>query len=255
MRHARKLLANRRQPLSIFLLDRTDVLNCLRPTRPPLFSAFLRVSAVNLALGLLPAAQPVILDRIAVSVGNQVITVSDIDREIRVAAFLNGNSPDLSAASRRNAADQLVEQTLVRKDIESSRYPMPPASEADSVYEQFVKDHFTATGALDAALKTAGVTGQDVKSELLWQRTLLSFLDVRFRPAVQVTDAEIQTYFDTTVKATAEAAHPGQAVSVGDYHDQIEEVLTGKKEDQEMDRWLADARKRTAIVYHDEVFQ
>ena len=212
-----------------------------------------------IALGMLISwagyAQSVMLDRIAVSVGNQVVTASDIEREIRVAAFLNGTSPDLSAASRKAAAGQLVEQTLVRRDIENSRYPAPAPSEIDAVYEEFVKDHFTATGALDAALKAAGVTEQEVKSELLWQRTLISFLDVRFRPAVQISDAEIQAYFDQTVKPAAQAAHPGKTISLDDYREQIEETLTGKKEDQEMDRWLADAKKRSAIVYHDEAFQ
>ena len=34
-----------------------------------------------------------IIDRIAVSVGNLAITASDLDREIRVAAFLDRNRP------------------------------------------------------------------------------------------------------------------------------------------------------------------
>jgi hypothetical protein len=207
---------------------------------------------------LLPAfllAQGTIIDRIAVSVGAQVVTTSDVEREIRVAAFLNGAQPDLSPASRRTAAGQLVEQTLVRHDLETSRYPSPAASEVDPIFDQQMKARFADAAALSAALKAAGVTEQDVKGELLWQRVLLSFLDVRFRPAVQVSDAEVQDYFDKTVKPAAEAAHPGQPISQDDYRDQIETTLTGQKEDQELDRWLTDAKKRTAIVYHDEALQ
>jgi hypothetical protein len=201
------------------------------------------------------SAQTILLDRIAVTVGAQVITTSDIDREIRVAAFLNSSPPDTGASSRRAAAGQLVEQTLVRIDIENSRYPMPVASEVEPIFDQLIKSRFPNPGQLDAALKAAGLTQQAVKDELLWQRILLSFLDVRFRPAVQVSDAEIQDYFDKTVKPAAQAAHPGQAISLDDYRDQIDTRLTGLKEDQEMDRWITDVKKRTAIVYHDEVFK
>ena len=215
----------------------------------------LRASALILLLPAILPAQGVIIDRIAVSVGNQVVTTSDVEREIRVAAFLNGTTPDLTPAARRAAAAQLVEQTLVRRDLETSRYPTPSPSEVNPIFDQQMKIRFPELGALSAALQAAGLTEQDVKAELLWQRVLLSFLDVRFRPAVQVSDAEVQDYFDKTVKPAAEAAHPGQPVSLDDYRDQIETALTGQKEDQELDRWLADAKKRTAIVYHEEVFQ
>ncbi|MEI9976953.1 MAG: hypothetical protein WDO73_35815 [Ignavibacteriota bacterium] len=45
-----------------------------------------------------------IIDRIAVSVGNQAITTSDVDREIRVTAFLNRSEPDFTPAGRRATA-------------------------------------------------------------------------------------------------------------------------------------------------------
>src|SRR5208283_3476998 len=49
-----------------------------------------------------------IVDRIAVSVGNRVITTSDLDRQIRVSAFLNGAKADQSAPARRAMAERMV---------------------------------------------------------------------------------------------------------------------------------------------------
>ncbi|MGA8577407.1 MAG: hypothetical protein WB579_01900, partial [Bryobacteraceae bacterium] len=74
---------------------------------------------ICLAIPVLAAtlASATIIDRIAVSVGNRVITTVDIDRAIRVPAFLNGQQPDFSAASKRAAAERLVEQTLVRREL------------------------------------------------------------------------------------------------------------------------------------------
>jgi hypothetical protein len=93
-----------------------------------------------------------------------------------------------------------------------------------------------------------------VRAELLWQRTLLRFIGIRFRPGVQVSDEDIQKYFKETVEPTARAAHPGEPVTLEDYRNQIEENLTGDRADQEMDRWLSEVRKRTEIVYHEEAF-
>lgn len=206
------------------------------------------------AVGAL-AAWATVIDRIAVSVGNRVIAASDIDREIRVAAFLNGVKPDFSATARRATADRLVEQTLVRLEVENSRYPAPEVADVQAALDRFKKQHYPDDAVYRQALAGDGITEQDVLNELTWQRTLLSYIEVRFRPAVQVSDAEIQDYFQKVVKPTAEAAHPQEHATLDEYRDQIEETLAGKKEDEELNRWLTQVKKRTAIVYHEEVFQ
>lgn len=196
-----------------------------------------------------------IIDRIAVSVGNGVITTSGIDREIRVTALLNDVPADFSAASRRATADRMVEQKLVRRELEISRYPVPEASAVESEYAAFRKARYPTDASLESALKEYGITEEEIKDELLWQLTLLRFIEVRFRPAVQVSDEDIRAYFDSSVKPAAEAAHPGEPVSLDDYRAQIQDTLTGKRADQELDAWLKQTRQRTEIVYHEEVFQ
>ena len=203
----------------------------------------------------MPLPVPVIIDRIAVSVGNRVITTSDLDREIRVTAFLDGAKPDFSAAGRHATADRMVEQRLIRHELETSRYPVPQPSEIDPVLAELVKKQFHDEAAYRTALHTYGITEQDVRDELLWQRTLLLFVDDRFRPAVQVTEQEIKDYFDKVVAPAARAAHPDQPATLDAYREQILRTLTGQRADEEMDRWLKEARARTEIVYHPEAFQ
>jgi hypothetical protein len=201
------------------------------------------------------AAGAGIIDRIAVSVGKHVITASDIDREIRVTAFLNGAAADFAPGTRRAAAGRMVEQALVRNELETSRYPTPAPKEIDPVVAQLKKDRFPNAPDFQSSLNQYGITEQDLRDELLWQRTLLSFVDVRFRPSVQVTDQEIEDYFEKTVLPAAQAAHKGGAVTLDDYRDEIDATLTGQREDAEMSRWLDLAKKRTDIVYHEEAFQ
>ncbi len=60
----------------------------------------------------------VIVDRSAITAGNKVITDSDIVRRIRLAAFQNGVAPDLSLASRREAAQRLIDVKLVEREMD-----------------------------------------------------------------------------------------------------------------------------------------
>jgi len=232
-------------------------LACCLVGQPILAAAAFQAASSNYAPSAYPVpspAPPDIIDRVAVAVGNHVVTTSDIDREIRVTAFLNGAKLDFTPAARRATADRMVLQALVRTELETSRYPTPPPSEVDPILAQLKKERFPTGADFQRALAEYGITEQDVRDELLWQRTLLAFLDVRFRPSVQVSDKEIQDYFDKTVKPAFEAAHAGQTVSIDDYRDQIEATLTGQREDQEMSKWLDQAKKRTEIAYHNDAF-
>ncbi len=213
--------------------------------------------SLPLLLLLVPLATPAadLLDRIAVSVGNRVITTSDIDREIRINAFLAGAKPDFAPAARRATAERMVEQTLVRRELETSRYPIPAASEIEPALDDFKRTQFAGEDEYRRALESYGITEQDVKDQLLWQRTLLMFLGVRFRSGVQVTADEIRDYYDRVVEPAAKAAHPGQVPTLENYREQIEEKLTGDRVDRDMDAWLREGRKRTEIIYHDEAFR
>jgi len=214
-----------------------------------------KIRAIAALLALAAGARAEIIDRVAVSVGNRVITASGLDRQLRVAAFQDGVKPDFAPAVRRAAAERMVEQKLIQFELSNSRYPVPGGAELIPAIDQFKKDHFPNETAYQQALTQYGITEEDFKDLLLWQRTLLLFIEIRFEAGATVTDQDIQDYFDKTVKPAAEAAHPGQPVDLEDYRDQIEEKIAGQRADKQMDTWLQEARKRTEIVYHVEVFQ
>jgi hypothetical protein len=202
---------------------------------------------------LLAAAHGEIIDRIAVSVGRRVITETDLNRAIRVAAFQDGVKADFSAARKQAVAQALIEQKLIQIELENSRYPMPDPAELAPAIERFINDHFKDAAEYHAALSQYGITEQDFKDMLLWQRTLLLFVQVRFETGVQLTEQEVTAYFEKTVKPAAEAAHPGQPVALEDFREQIGKTLTGQRTDQQLDNWLREVRRRTIIVVHDEV--
>jgi hypothetical protein len=204
---------------------------------------------------LAASAHAEIIDRIAVSVGNSVITAGDVNREIRVTAFLNGLKPDFSPAAKRATAERLVEQNLIRRELELTRFTMPEDSATVTQFLEFRKTQFPGDEEFQRALQDAGITEQDLKDELQWQGMLLAFVAVRFRPGVKVTEQDLKDYFEKVVRPAAQAAHPGEPVLLEDYRDKVEETLTGKRADQEMDAWLRETRKRMDIVFHEEAFR
>ena len=202
-----------------------------------------------------PGASAEIIDRIAVSIGSTVITASEVDRTIRVTAFQNGLRLDFRSASRRETAQRLVDQKLVRREMDLSRYPQPDPSEADPLLTQLRAGRYPNDTEFQQALKDYGVMEQDLRDALLWELTLVRFIEVRFRPAIQVTNQELEDYFEKVVRPAAQAARPAEAVSLDDYRNRIEEKLAGQRADQEVDNWLKEARKRLVIEVHEEAFQ
>src|SRR3569833_649743 len=110
------------------------------PGRPPAaFSSFSRsdrrsdmrraILISMLLASLLPGA--VVLDRVAVVVGKRAIKLSDIERDIRVTAFLTHATVDTSAAARCKSAERLVDQTVIRDEIATGDYER--ATDADAV--------------------------------------------------------------------------------------------------------------------------
>ena len=210
--------------------------------------------AILLAAWLAATARAEILDRIAVSVGSRVITETDLGREIRITALLNNQKPDFSPAAKRQAAERMVDQTLVRSELEASRYLPPSAAETDAALAE-EKARFGDDAAYRRTLAEYGVSEDDLKARLTWQLTLLRFIDVRFRPGIQIGDQEIRKYFDEHLRAVLEQAHPGQTPSLDEQRAGIEQTLISQAADAQVEQWLKEAHSRTRIQYHDEVFR
>lgn len=194
-----------------------------------------------------------ILDRIAVTVGEQVITESDLITNLRVAALLDRKPVDLSAAQRRKAAARLVDQALILKEAEFSRAALPSADDAARLLQQ-VKSQYPSEEDYQAALKRYQVTEEDVVDHLAAGLRALRFTDLRFRPEIEVTPDEVRQYYDQ-MAAKSQSADPAPAPSFEASRDQIEKLLTDQRVAEALDRWLATERNDTDIVYREQAFQ
>lgn len=199
---------------------------------------------------MLPAE---IIDRIAITVANQVITESQIDDEVRLTEFLNQEPLNLDQAEKKKAAARLIEQALVRREIDFSRYPMPELADAAEAFSK-IAARYKATADFERTLADYGITADGLKRRLWWQATFLRFIDYRFRPGIQVPDAEVQASYQQQVEKWKQTGvQPIPAFD--DVRGNIEQTLTEQKIDQVMERWLADTRTQVAIRFKDEALQ
>lgn len=184
-----------------------------------------------------------IVDRVAVAVGRQVITLSQIQTEIRVTAFIEGQKVNIDEM-RQKAASRLIDQTLIRKEIEITRFPTPKMEDVEPLLKQ-VKNLFGQR--YGAALKEYELTEDEVKQHLLWQLTFLRFVQYRFQPGVQVTEAELQEEFAAQSKALKDAGRPPQTFE--QMRTDLEALVTQKHVDEALEHWMAEQRSQTSIIY------
>ncbi len=211
-----------------------------------------RTLSLVLLAGALQGA--VILDRIAVTAGRHAIKTSDIERDLRATDFLNREPLDLTAAAKKTAAERLIDQAVIADAIARGSYQRPSPGDAGQLMDQIRRDRFGGSdAAMRAALTHYGLTEDQLRSRLLWQLTVLRFIDQRFRPAVLVTDEDVKQYYDGH-QAQLEREHPRNH-SLEAVEAEVRQTLTGERINQQFNDWLAEERKQTPIQYRQEAFQ
>ena len=208
------------------------------------------------AVGLqLLGGTPDIVDRVAVTVGYKAITESRVDEEIRVTAFLNGEVPKFDGASRRAAADRLVERILLKREIEISGFTGGLSDDYGDPFAD-IRARFADEATFRGALAEAKISEAKLRESLAEQARMLQFIDFRFRPAVTVSDEEARKFYDGEYQALWMALHPGvTAPPFDEARDEVERLLVDRQVDAQMNDWLMTMRAQTRVVYRDEAFQ
>ncbi len=190
-------------------------------------------------LSLMPLGAAVV-DRIAIVVDGRVITESQVNEEITVTAFLNGQPPQFTREERRAAADRLIQQSLIQREMRLGRYPLPTSDEVSRYYDGLIET-FGGKKPFAAALESARLSAETLKAHLALQLTSLRFIEYRFRPNFEISDAEIAAF------------QAGQAVRSS--RDAARQTLIEQRTDEILSAWLEETRKQIEIEYLDSSLQ
>jgi hypothetical protein len=181
---------------------------------------------------------------------------SEILDHLRVAAFLEGKPLDVSPKARRTAAQQLIELTLIHREMQLSRYTPPGTEIAVPLLKKFREEHYPEDGPYQAALAANNLREADLLRNLLLQITITRFINYRFKPGVRVPESEVDDYYKNSfVPGWESVKAPVPVPPLEDVQAEIEATLTDQKVDQAMDDWLKAAMASVRINYREEVFR
>ncbi|MGH9689552.1 MAG: hypothetical protein ACRD4C_00345 [Candidatus Acidiferrales bacterium] len=180
------------------------------------------------------------IDRIAARIDDDIITESEVRELSAFQKLVDGH-----AKARPELIQELADQWIVRGEASAAKYPEPSAKDVDRAYVQLEKQ-FPTPEEFKRRCASEGLSESAVRRMLGQQLYLARFLDFRFRPAAQVDQRQIETFYDT--EFAPQLRKRGQTVpALADVADTIREVLIQRAINERATAWLDDTRKSLTI--------
>ena len=187
-----------------------------------------------------PAAQAEVVDRIVARVEDDIITLSEMRELAAYQQLVEGR-----AESNELLIQELIEQWAIRNEAQAAQFPQPSAAEVDRQVQQLAA-RFPSEQAYTQRLEALGLTARALRGLVTQQIYLTSYLDYRFRPAVDVTDDAIAQYYRETL-APALAAKQQTVPPLDAVTAQIREVLIAQAVSDRVAAWLDETKARLRI--------
>lgn len=224
----------------------TDQIICLFTLTAKRLAQFTFAVLITLALSGFAQAQSVI-DQILVIVNNDIIMRSDLLWSIALDPEAPSPTGPVNAELMKLKLDVMIDLRLVEQ--EASKIPAADIKQEDIDKKRTeIIASFPSEAEFRRRVESVGLTPTKI-DDLIRNRILVErFLDFRFRSFVFVSDNEIKQYYDEKLvprlRETGAIPPPIEQV-----REKIIELLRGEKIDQELDRWLAEARQRSEVVH------
>jgi SurA N-terminal domain len=209
------------------------------------FRMMLLIGFVSLApFGRAPASSAVLpaelVDRIVARVEDDIIMLSEVRELAAYQQLVEGRAePD------DQILHELIEQWVVRGEAEQAQFPMPTEAEVNREISQ-IQSRFPNLQDYTQRLGVLGVTPEAVRRVVERQIYLARYLDYKFRPAVQVEDAAVSTYYDEELVPALRTK--GQAPpSLDTVSDQIRELLVQRGISERAASWFEETKSRLRI--------
>jgi len=180
------------------------------------------------------------VDGIAARIEDDILTESEL-REL--AAFQE--LVDGQAKPRADLMRELEDQWIANGEAQAAKYPKASQDDVDRTYALLVA-RFPSQDKFGARCAAVGLTEAEIRRMLAKQLYLSRFLDYRFRPAAQVDQQQIETYYND--EFVPQMKSRGQPVPpLDEVEDTIREVLVQRAISDLSAQWLDETRARLKI--------
>jgi hypothetical protein len=186
------------------------------------------------------ASGTITVDGIAARIEGDIVTESQLNELAGFQRLVDGK-----AGTRADLMRELTDQWIVNTEAQTARFGQPKAEDVTQAFNDLQK-RFPSPEAFEKEVVDAGLTETAVRRQLALQIYLARFLDYKFRPAAQVSESEIEEYYNGEFTKQAEA-HGEKVPPLDDVHAEIRQLLTAKIINQRAAKWLDDARPRLRV--------
>jgi len=182
-----------------------------------------------------------VVDRVVARVEEEIILQSDVEQLARYQFFVDGKSE-----SEAQILDRLIDQWIVKKEAEASRFPAASETEIEREMRRLERS-FANKEDFVAQREKTGLTEAELLQIVTGQAYLSNYLDSRFRPSVQIEEKAIVDFYNETLVPRAKARGQ-EPPSLDAARDLIQEVLTQRGINEQADKWLKESRARLSIT-------
>jgi peptidyl-prolyl cis-trans isomerase SurA len=153
--------------------------------------------AASLALLLsyslpIPANGSVVVDRVVAVVNNEIITLSDLQREESLKK--------VDAKDERPLLEDMIDRKLQMAAAKAAGMDVTDKELTEAVAD-IMKRNSLDSKQFEAALAKEGLTLEQYKTELREQMTLSRMFNKNVRSGVAVDEAEVQAYYERNIKS------------------------------------------------------
>jgi peptidyl-prolyl cis-trans isomerase SurA len=214
-------------------------------------------SAIVLPASQNSTATPQTLDRVVAVVNNHAILLSDIDEEIRLS-ILDPADQTSGILTPQRATEQLISRALIEQQMrqEDIKAADPTQAEIDARLKEIrtelpacVHANCASDDGWKAFLAAHGLTQDRVDATLRYRLQILSFIELRFRQGISVSDQEIAAYYHDKLLpqyTKGEEIPPLEKVAP-----RIQEILLQQKVNVLFDDWLRNLRTQGDVEVLD----
>ena len=198
----------------------------------------------------------VLLDRVVAVVNNRAILASDVERAMRLSVLeprRNGEVPD-----QRSTLDRLISRSLIQQQMghEEEEAVAPTDDDVQARIAEIRKElpacvraNCTTDEGWNAFLAANHISMGEVESYLRLRLQFLNFIENRFRSGIRISQEDIQSYYDNSLKP--QYAKDKLAPALEGVSKRIEEILLQDQVNKLFSAWLDNLRKQGDVQIVD----
>jgi peptidyl-prolyl cis-trans isomerase SurA len=188
--------------------------------------------------------KPLLLDRVIAVVNGDVLLESDLEQEVKFAAFEPFDGKQ-EGDTRKQAMDRLIDRTLVEQQMKNQ--PGLPQISDDDLKKQLTELRKSLPDCSKFACwtdegwatfcGTQGFTPPEVAERWRARLLVLAFIEQRFRTGIRISQPEIEKYYQTAFVPKFKEQHlpPPTLASVSQ---RIQEILLQQRVNALLTDWL-----------------